>query len=226
MKTWMCIICFSILFSGNNLAQANKSFSITHIVYPEIEDYTDLFVDIYTELGFTVSIIPTPSVRGLILLNNGVVDADVVRLSYVAKKYPNVIIVKPELNRTDLTLLCVKSVPCTKDIIADENISIMAVDNTLSLLEPGEFKAHQVNNDAVSNVPEMLKAKRYLYALFVLDDKMKKHFAREFQLVKLKSMSVNHIIHKKHIALLPQIEDKIRTKLPEFRRTRAIKTNL
>ena len=193
-------------------------------MYPELEDYTDLFVDIYTELGFNVSLIPAPSVRGLILLNDGVVDADAVRLNYVAKEYPNVIVVQPELNQVDLTLLCVKGVPCTREILADENISVMAIDSAISLLKPGEFKAHQANSGAISNVPKMLKAHRYLYALFALDEAMKKQFITDFQLVKLRSMSLNHVIHKKHLDLLPQIEKKLRDKLPEFRLARAKQT--
>ena len=42
---------------------------MTHIEYPYIEDYIELFVEIYNEMGFETTLIPTPSTRGLLLLD-------------------------------------------------------------------------------------------------------------------------------------------------------------
>ena len=139
---------------------------MTHIEYPYIEDYIELFVEIYNEMGFETTLIPTPSTRGLLLLDEGTVDADVLRLSYTAKNY------------------------------------------------------------SLPNIPDMLKANRYKYALFLLDDLMERQFKTDFQSVKIKSMAIYHVVHKKHIALIPQIEEKIRTKLPEFLRKRGMRTIL
>ena len=66
----------------------------------------------------------------------------------------------------------------------------------------------------------MLKAERYFYAIYVVDEVIKKHFYQDFQIVEIKKISISHVIHKKHIALLPQIQDKIRNKLPDFNRKR------
>jgi hypothetical protein len=93
MKIWLLIIFLSTFYSFISSAQARKLFLLTHIVYPDLEDYTEFFIDIYTELGFKVGLIPTPSLRGLILLDDGVVDADVLRLNVVAEEYSNVIVV-------------------------------------------------------------------------------------------------------------------------------------
>lgn len=220
MKTWMFIIYLLTSCSFGSFAQAPKPFLLTHIVYPGTDDYSELFVEIYTELGFKVELIPTPSLRGLILLNNDVVDADVLRLSLIAKTYPNVIVVQPELQSASLSLICSKGVPCNRSILTNEKISILANSRMLSLIEHGEFKSVHVENELFSSVLDMLKADRYNYAIYVIDDVIKKHFDQDLQIVDLKKISIHHIIHKKHIGLLPQIQEKIRSKLPELTRRR------
>jgi hypothetical protein len=225
MKTWRLITYLLIFYSFISYAQSSKPFLLTHIKYPELDDYCELFVEIYTELGFKVELISTPSLRGLILLNEGVVDSDVLRLDVIAKKYPNVIVVKPELKRVSLSLICVKGVPCHRDVLADENISVLANERMLALIDDGEFKSIHVDNELFSSVVSMLRADRYYYAVYVIDEVIKKHFDQDFQIIELKKLSINHIIHKKNIRLLPQIQEKIRAKLPEFNRKRLAKNN-
>jgi hypothetical protein len=220
MKTWILIIYLLIFYPFVSYAQSPKPFLLTHIVYPYLDDYSELFVEIYTELGFKVELIPTPSLRGLILLNDGIVDSDVVRLNVIANTYPNVIVVTPELKRVSLSLICAKGVPCYRGVLADTNISILANERMLALLDDGEFKSIHVNNELFSSVLNMLKAERYYYAIYVIDEVIKNHFTENFQIIELKKISINHVIHKKHIGLLPQIQEKIRAKLPEFNRQR------
>ncbi len=45
---------------------------------------------------------------------------------------------------------------------------------------------------------------------------IEKHFDQDLQIAELKKNSINHVIHKKHIGLLPQIQEKIRSKLPDL----------
>jgi hypothetical protein len=60
MKIYIFIIFLLIFIPFVSSAHAPKPFLLTHIVYPDLEDYTELFVNIYTELGFKVELIPTP----------------------------------------------------------------------------------------------------------------------------------------------------------------------
>lgn len=220
MKTYIFITFLLIFIPFLSFAQAPKPFLLTHIVYPDLEDYTALFVNIYTELGFKVELIPTPSLRGLILLNDGAVDADVLRLNIIAEEYPNVIVLYPELKQVSLSLICAKGIPCNSDILMNKNISVLANSRMLELLDPGEFESIQIDNELFSSVINMLKVGRYFYAIYVVDEVIKKHFEQDFQIIDIKKISISHVIHKKHIDLLPQIREKIRTKLPKFNRER------
>ena len=225
MKTWIIITCLLTFYLSTSFAQAPKTFLLTHIIYPDLEDYTELFVEIYTELGFKVELIPNPSLRGLILLNDGIVDSDVLRLNVVAKEFSNVIVVQPRLKYVSLSLICVKGMPCSRSILEDKSISIMANSRMLGLLEPGEFKSIQIDNELFSSVISMLNADRYFYAIYVVDEAIKKHFEKDFQIVEIKKVSLNHVIHKRHIGLLPQIQEKLRVKLPELERKRLQKNH-
>lgn len=216
MNYWALALCLVSFFSSNLHAQTPKHFSITYFDYPYIKGYTELFDEIYTELGFTVTLIATPSLRGLILVNQGSADADVARIGAIAKNYDNLIVVQPELTRGYLTLICARDVPCSKEILVDSRIPIMTANQVTDLLGSDEFKALKVNISSLLSVPELLKAKRYEYAILLLDHMMEKRFSNDFQLVKIKEMSVSHIINKKYQHLLPQIEDKLREKLPDF----------
>jgi hypothetical protein len=216
MKTWMFIICLLTTFSSVSFAQSPRPFLLNQIVYPSIDDYSKLFIEIYTELGFQVELIPTPSLRGLILLNNNVFDADVLRLNLIAKTYPNVIVVQPALQIASLSLICTKAVLCNRSILTNKKISILANSRMLALIKHGEFKSVHVENELFSSVLNMLKADRYNYAIYVIDDVIEKHFDQDFQIIELRKVYINHVIHKKHIDLLPQIQQKIRSKLPRI----------
>lgn len=222
MKVSVLMFCLITFYPIKGISQQVKPFIISYIVYLNVEDYNEFFIDIYTELGFEVVMIPTPSIRGLILLNDGKVDADVVRIGNQAKKYANVIIAQPELDYANITLLCVKNKPCTREILGNEEITILTSERIISFLDKGEFKAQQASSELFSTVPSMLKANRYDYALYLMDDLLSQQLTNDFQSVKIKSMAINHVIHKKHIALLGKIEEKIRAKLPEFKRKRAL----
>jgi hypothetical protein len=225
MKIYIFISFLLIFIPFVSSAHAPKPFLLTHIVYPDLEDYTELFVNIYTELGFKVELIPTPSLRGLILLNDGAVDADVLRLNVIAEEYPNVIVLYPELKRVSLSLICAKGIPCNSDVLMNKNISVLANSRMLELFDPGEFESIQIDNELFSSVINMLKVGRYFYAIYVVDEVIKKHFEQDFQIIDIKKISISHVIHKKHVNLLPQIQEKIRNKLPKFNRERLKNNN-
>lgn len=226
MKVTIWLFYLLFFFSCSGFAQITKPFILTYIDYPYAKGYTDFFEEIYTELGFAVKVISTPSRRGLILVNEESADADVLRIGSVAKDYPNLIVVQPEISLMHLTLLCAIDKPCSKELLADKHITVMIANNAADFLEPGEFKARAAPINSFVSIHDMLKANRFDYALFLLDDLMERKFSDYFQFVRLTKIPVNHVIHKKHHALLPKIEEKIRIKLPEFNRKRAMESAL
>jgi hypothetical protein len=131
----------------------------------------------------------------------------------------------PELKRVSLSLICAKGIPCNSDVLMNKNISVLANSRMLELLDPGEFESIQIDNELFSSVINMLKVGRYFYAIYVVDEVIKKHFEQDFQIIDIKKISISHVIHKKHVNLLPQIQEKISNKLPKFNRERLKNNN-
>jgi hypothetical protein len=192
----------------------DKKMTISYVVYPQVEGYVALIKDVYTELGFKVTLLSTPSTRGLILLNAGEVDADVVRVRRTVEQYPNAVLVEPALKVGKLVLLCRKDVICETSVLHSKNEVLLSSDAVTPYLAKLKVSARIVKPQGNVNVVDMLKAQRADYAFFLIDGQI--DFTPDFNMVDIQEISVFHVIHKKHAAMLPLIQQKIIEKLPEF----------
>ncbi|KXI27473.1 hypothetical protein [Paraglaciecola hydrolytica] len=192
----------------------SKKMAISYVVYPQIERYIDLISDIYTELGYEVTIIPTPATRGLVLLNDGEVDADVVRVAKTVQNYPNALLVEPALKIGKLVLICVKDVLCERSVLQDKKAVILSTEGIQLFLTEPHISARIKNIQALTYSIDMLKAGRANYAILLIDGSI--DFTQDFNLLTLQEMAIHHVMHKKHADLLPLVQQKLIEKLPAF----------
>jgi hypothetical protein len=195
-------------------------FSITHGGGVERQPYIKLIQTIYEELGFEVSFIAAPAKRGIMLLDDNVVDADVIRLKPTVIKYDNVILVEPALAKGSLMLLCHKEVPCELSILQDKTTQIQTHRGILNQFEQDELKAQILLSEMTSSTLNMLQESRVFYALYTVDELMLRALSEKLNYVKIKEVLGYHVIHKKHAYLLPKIQQKLRQKLPQFAASR------
>lgn len=214
----LIVFLSSLLWTSISTAEAvaRTHFGMSYAGSVEGQVYAQFMQSIYEELGFDVSIIHTPVKRGLILLNNELVDADVIRLKSVAEKYDNVILVEPAFAKGYLVLLCHKGKPCDSSILQQKTAHIQSDEGNLTLLEPGELKAQIISNEIPANTINMLEEERIFYALLSLDNRTLEKLSSKFNHVKIKDVSGYHVISKKHADLLPKIQQKLQEKLPAF----------
>jgi hypothetical protein len=194
----------------------NPHFRISYSGSLEGEVYARFIKRVYAELGFKVSIIHTPVKRGLMLLNNEIVDADVIRLKSVVAKFDNVILVEPAIAKGYLVLLCHKDKPCDLSILQLKTAHIQSDEGNINLFKPGELKAQILINEMPSNTLNMLEEARIFYALYSIDSRTLEKLSSKFNYVKLKDVSGYHVINKKHAHLLPKIQQKLQELLPDF----------
>jgi hypothetical protein len=213
------ILLFVLSCQANSQPSPSQKIAISYVIYPQVEPYVDLIEEIYTELGFKVTMIPTPSTRGLVMLNEGRVDADVVRLKQTAKAYPQVILVEPALKNAKLVLLCIKDIICDQSALKDRKVVILSNDGVDPYITDLNISARIENPQGTVNILDMLKAKRANYGFFLMDGKT--DFTQDFQMWEIKEISVYHVIHKKHADLLPLIQQKLFEKLPAFNETQS-----
>ncbi|QHJ10903.1 hypothetical protein FX988_01125 [Paraglaciecola mesophila] len=188
----------------------SKQFLITFVDYPGAEPYLDVLNEIYTELGFTVHKVPAPALRGLQLVNEGKVDADAHRLGRVAARFENVMLIKPELVRATLVLLCRSGVECNRNILNNKEKTLLTNERSLIYLEDFDIQTSVIKKEIIINTVDMLRTKRADYATFMIDERQL--VPPGMQYVKLRSIFLYHTINKKHAHLLPKIEAKMRTK--------------
>jgi hypothetical protein len=191
-------------------------FSISHGAGVERQAYIKLIQTIYEELGFEVSFIAAPAKRGIMLLNDNVVDADVIRLKPTVVKYDNVILVEPALAKGSLMLFCHKNVPCELSVLHSKTTQIQTHRGILNQFEPGELKAQILLSEMPKNTLNMLQESRVFYALSTVDEPELEALSNKFNYVKIKDVFGYHVIHKKHAYLLPKIQQKLRQKIPAF----------
>jgi hypothetical protein len=191
-------------------------FRISYSGSQEGQVYSRFIQSIYEDLGFKVTIIQTPVKRGLILLNDNKIDADVIRLKSAAKQYKNVVIVKPAIASGLLVLLCNKKEPCDENILQNTAAYIQSDEGNLNLFESGQVKATIIFNEMPANTLNMLEEERILYALYSMNNRMLEMLSAKFNYVILKDVSGYHVINKKHAHLLPALKQKIQQKLPEL----------
>jgi hypothetical protein len=220
MMIKFCLLVLILSFHQKASAEQpviKPKFRISYFGSEEGQVYAHFMQKIYEELGFDVSIIPTPVKRGLILLNDNEVDADVIRFKSVAEKYENIVLVEPPIAAGILVLLCNKLEPCDESILQNKTVFIQSDEGNLNLFKRDEIQAQMIINEMTNNTINMLEEERILYALYSLNNKMLENFSSRFNYVKLKDVSGYHVINKKHAHLLSQIQQKIRQKLPALK---------
>lgn len=211
------IISMLIWFSPSNAQSLTKpQFRISYSGSKDGEVYARFMQSIYEELGLNVSIIHTPVKRGLMLLNNEVVDADVIRLKSVAAQYENVMLVEPAIAQGYMVLFCHKDKLCDLSILKQKKAHIQTDEGNLKLFEPGEITAKIIINEIPANTLNMLEEARIFYALYSIDGRTLEKMSSKFNHVKVKDVSGYHVISNKHAHLLPKIQQKLLQKLPEF----------
>lgn len=223
MRTLLFIVLLGVDFSKFIMAAVESAerpvFTISH-VNRDLGPYIELISSIYHELGFQVVLLPAPAARGIILLNEGMVDADVVVNATEVANKPNIFLVNPPLNVVHLALFCSKTVQCDESVLHLSGADIAANTAAIEFLDIDEIAASIVFVNFVPAILELLKSNKISYGLVFIDNAMEANVSNEFNVVKLKRLDVFHAINKKHINLLPQIEEKLRDKLPKFKQSR------
>jgi hypothetical protein len=212
MKALALIVLGCLLSGAAETQTTQRHLVLSYVTYPQVELYVEFMSNIYRELGYSVKTIPTPSTRGLKLLSEGEVDADVIRLKQTALNYPNTIIVEPALKIGKVALLCSKNVKCDESVLQDKDVTILSADTIDFYLQDYHYAANIEKNLNVIDGIEMLKAKRANYAFVVLDGQLK--LMTDFNILNIRDVSLFHVVNQKYAYLVPEIQQKLQENLP------------
>ncbi len=203
LSLYICGFLF-MLAPAKAVEKMPKKMIISHVSHPAIEPYNQLILSAYQRLGFTVEFIPVPAKRGLVLLNKGVVDADTLRIEESVTEYPNIILIQPAVKQLKMVLICNSGIPCSNAVFSDEFSSILTT-RGISLSLPKTIQADIVFNENLNTILELLRSKRYQYAIYAVDDELLTQLSAEFHTSNMTTPKFHHVINKSHQALIPEI---------------------
>lgn len=171
-----------------------------------------LINEIYLPLGIKPSIKYLPNLRGLNLLNKGLIDAEFSRYEKVALAYPNLIKVSEPMAAVEVGLFCLSKTRCHLDM----NTIYMRTKRTMATKNfcvRNDLLCREVKRDAQAfelmlKVPQNIYIAEYLTAVSALCNSSIKHiYYRDFPFL---SNATYHWIHTKHKELLDQLTDSIK----------------
>lgn len=191
-----------------------RKLLLTKINIPLAEPYSQFIAQVYGEMGISTEIRPILAKRGLILLDAGIIDADVARAAQNMSQYKNIILVKPSLGNIDIVLLCQKQLSCNRDILSDGTINITSSLGNIELLTEFNIKANITTNENIDNSLLMLKKGRLDYLLYPSRPSERARLLKDFHLIELRQIAINTVINKKHAPLVPELSKAIKNRLP------------
>lgn len=208
-----------ISFKGlcDDLYKKPANIILSYIPHPQVQAYVDLITSVYEEdLGIKVTLHSTPAHRGLIMLNSGVTDADVIRIGTNAATFKNLVVVEPQLEIGELLLVCRLDVTCSLNVLSDSSNVVMSNIGNEMMLSDLNIKAKVLLNENIDTVLEFMHKRQIVYGIYASTKDIRQSVQEHFNAIKLKDVGLNHVIHKKHLALLPELTASIEKRLKDL----------
>lgn len=169
--------------------------------------------EVYTELGFNVKFVELSAKRGLIELNKGRFDADLVRLKRNNTEFENITFIDPELKDIKLLLICHKSVVCNEQVLKLKKNTIETDTGLLNSLKAYEIVAKINHNERTDMTLQKLKHNRIQYAFYTAHRLSLAEIKNDFNAIVLKTIGTHHVVHNRHKPLIPAISEKLKLKI-------------
>ncbi|WP_105257988.1 hypothetical protein [Pseudoalteromonas sp. T1lg88] len=188
----------------------------TYINTPGVEPFIHFIEQIYAELGISLKLEAVPARRGLVLLNAGLSDLDVVRVAANMARFKNVRVVEPTLALGEHILLCDKAVPCNLAALSKPSNKILVTRGALESLTNFDIKAKLMFNEKLRRTPELLKRYEFEYAIFSTVFGDGQQYANDFNILPLRRFRLNHVVNRRLDPLVPELQRTIQAKLDDF----------
>ena len=194
----------SFLPLGN--AFANEKFVISYQDHPQIRDEYLPFIEfIYHQLSLEVEFIPVSIERGLIGVNSGLFDADVVRTDISANQYENVLVINAQIGSAELHLLCRTKLTCNSQRLSEPSLTLLASERTQWLLKEIngiEVQSEIALSDTYDRVFQLLRLERVDMALYpTIQGRLPQQAKLNFKVSALFEVPLFHVVNIRHKAL-------------------------
>ena len=209
-----------MLFSWHGSARAAKRFTLSVVEHPIIiPTFSPPILRAYRKLGIKVELQLIKGGRGLIESTSGRTDGELVRMSAIEQYTDELLRVPVSLGVLSAKLFCDKKVLCEPEVLNDPAVIVGIIngENAMSLYMEDKH-ATVVAIPDLANLKRMLEKGRLSYIIGMEHDLgFKINYSPEFQ-VSSRSLfegEVFHYVHRKHLALVPQLAEALEQSLLE-----------
>ncbi|WP_286272762.1 hypothetical protein [Thalassotalea hakodatensis] len=177
---------------------------------PVVLWYKNYVEHAYNHLDFRITFMQLPPGRGAIEANKGNIDALTIRTSLVEHAIPEFIRVPIVLATGKLMLFCQIDVVCDPSIVNQKRKTIGTVAGVnVTKVFMADKKANIYEIASAGKVAEMFSRKRLDYILTITSDDFGSYVdlpEKQYQTAELITIEGYHYLHKRHQALMPDIE--------------------
>lgn len=215
------IIFAIMLCAGIAKGETQNQFLIGYIDHPRMANhYKNIIAAAYDELGISVKFFPVGSKRGLTLLNEGLIDADVTRFGQVTQIYNNIIKVEPPiLSDASISLFCFGVEVCDIDAIDNELVATTLVFQENAAYRHGEQKRsfNTISVESIVQLQMLIENRRVRYAMLIHDDDIiQQYTSKGFKHDLMFTGPAYHLIHKKHEHLVERLSAALKRQLDKW----------
>lgn len=215
---WVLIFTFFVTFPA---LASERIYVIGYVSHPGVTSfYKEVVKEAYERLGLRVHFVEVSGERGLILLNEGLLDASTLRVESVLARYENIIAVQPPIAKANTNLYCRAQVVCSEEILKDPTKTVVTTRRLISVLVEARsdlvIKASTLRVEDLDRVIQLVSKGRYDYAIIASGTQDIPAFTKQgVNHVRLLTGSAVHALHKQHSALADAISASIQQVLEE-----------
>lgn len=206
--------------------QIRAEFYIGYFNHPQIEIYKHLVGQAYADIGIAVKFVEVTMERGLLALDEGLLDADVIRAVHAKHAYENIVIASEALTTAQTHLICQPNVVCDTSVFNNTRNDIYINLAAPYLLEDQvgvPVLANQVVYDKVDTLLSLMLDKRIVYVIYHSDESgLPPVVSQRLQSKKLAEYDTYHVIHTKNVELKAKLQKALSIRMRQMREARLL----
>lgn len=201
----------------NNLEKAQ--FVVGYIDHPSVTSpYMEIIETAYQDIGIDVEFIKVGAERGMMLVDSGIIDADVIRFSNFSERFPNVAFIPDVFATGETILICQINALCSREAFNDRKNIIatnLALHDSIDKTDPLTIIAATIIDlESVKKVLKMLELKRVTHAILPADVAFKIHLENNgYKFLVLSKSKAYHAINKKHAKIIEPLSKAIQARM-------------
>jgi len=197
-----------------------KHIDIAVIPNSKVVDlYKGVIIAAYSKIGRIVTLHELAPGRSLLLTNQGELDAELVRVSVIEAKAPNLIRIPVTLAHGKLMLYCALNILCEPSILDNKQNLIGVISGTnITTIYMEQKRAAIYPQASGTDLAKKLKLHQLTYILSI-DINGQGNYSgldkHQFQSVPLLDIRAYHYLNKKYRQLVPALTEALKTALTE-----------